>query len=120
MAVASRLAVGAVALIHVYFVALESFLFNTRGRKVFGLTKEKAEVLAAAMTNQACYNAFLVAALVLGQLAESADVKHSMTLYGLGCVVAAGAVGGLTIGKRVFIFQAVPAIVALGLYLNGL
>jgi len=36
-------------------------------------------------------------------------------IYGLVCVVLAGIWGGITINKRIFFVQAVPAILALGI-----
>jgi hypothetical protein len=55
-----------VLLLHVYFVLLETVLFRSRGAKVFGIPKDQVESRAAAMSNQGCYNGFLVAAIALG------------------------------------------------------
>ena len=68
MAIAAQVLIALIALLHVYFVLLETVLFKTRGRRVFGLSAEKAEIMAPAMSNQGCYNGFLVAALLIGLL----------------------------------------------------
>ena len=48
MKIAGDVLVGVVALLHVYFLVLEMFLWDKpKGRKTFGLTPEKA-----AMTNR--------------------------------------------------------------------
>ncbi len=48
----------------VYFVLLETVLLRSRGAKVFGISKDQVEPRAAAMSNQGCYNGFLVGATV--------------------------------------------------------
>ncbi len=112
MAMIATLLITLVLLIHVYIVLIETVLFRSRGVKVFGLSKEKADVMAAAMFNQGCYNAFLVAALALG-LALPAPHAQAFAIFGLACVGVAGVVGGITIGKRIFFVQTVPAAAAL-------
>ena len=115
MAVAAQVLIGLIALLHVYFVLLETVLFKTRGRRVFGLTAEKAEIMAPAMSNQGCYNGFLVAALALGLLHPNPVVAHAFTCYGLLCVAVAGIWGALTVKKTILFFQTVPAAIALAL-----
>ena len=104
---------GLVLLIHVYIVLLETILFKSRGGRVFGLNREKVEIMAPAMTNQGFYNGFLVAALLLGFLVPDKTIAAAFTLYGLWCVVAAGIVGALTVQIRILFVQTVPAAAAL-------
>lgn len=105
-----------VLLLHVCIVLLETVLFNSRGRRVFGLSKENAVIVRPLMSNQGCYNAFLVVALVLGFALPTVAVAQAFMLYGLGCVLVAGLWGGATVGKRILLIQALPAAVALALY----
>jgi putative membrane protein len=107
-----------VLLIHVYIVLLETVLFPTRGRRVFGLSAEKAAIVQAAMSNQGCYNGFLVAALAVALLHPQATVAHAFAVYGLLCVAVAGIWGGVTVSRRIVLVQTVPA--ALGLVLHCL
>ncbi len=118
MLIAAKVLAGLVLLIHVYIFLLETVLFQTRGRKVFGLTKEKADIMAPAMSNQGCYNAFLAAALACGFLLPDAAMGRAFTVYGLACVAVAGVWGGLTVQIRILFVQTVPAVLALAaLYL---
>jgi len=116
MAIAAQVLIGLIALLHVYFVLLETVLFKTRGRRVFGLTAEKAEIMAPAMSNQGCYNGFLVAALGLGLLHPDPVVAAAFVWFGLACIVVAGIWGGLTVKKTILYIQAAPAALALVLY----
>jgi putative membrane protein len=104
---------GLVLLIHVYIVLLETVLFKARGGKVFGLKREQIEAVAPAMFNQGFYNGFLVVALILGFTFPNPAIAHAFVLYGLGCVVAAGIVGALTVQVRILYVQTVPAAAAL-------
>src|ERR1700741_1582802 len=113
MALAAHLLIALIALLHVYFVLLETVLFTTRGRRVFGLTAEKAEIMAPAMSNQGCYNGFLVAALAVGLLHPNAEIARAFILYGLLCVGVAGIWGAVTGEKTIPFFQTVPAAIAL-------
>jgi putative membrane protein len=65
-------------------------------------------VLAA---NQGLYNGFLAAGLVWG-LNLGVDGKEITTFF-LGCVVVAGLFGALTVSRKIFFVQALPALLAL-------
>ncbi|HEX7601689.1 MAG TPA: DUF1304 family protein [Polyangiaceae bacterium] len=63
----SSVLVAFVALEHVAFFLLESFLFKTPlGLKIFKLTPAAAEASAVLAANQGVYNGFLAAGLVWG------------------------------------------------------
>jgi putative membrane protein len=113
MAIAAQVLIALIALLHVYFVLLETVLFKTRGRRVFGLSAEKAEIMAPAMSNQGCYNGFLVAALALGLLHPDPVVARAFAVFGLVCVAIAGAWGAATVKKTILYIQTVPAVLAL-------
>lgn len=113
MLLAAQVLTALVLFIHVYIFLLETVLFDTRGRKVFGLSKEQAEVMRPAMSNQGCYNGFLAVALALGLLLPDAATGRAFALYGLGCVAVAGVWGALTVQKRILFVQTVPAVLAL-------
>ena len=112
LAIAKILA-GVVLLIHVYIVLLETVMFRTRGRKVFGLSEAQVETMAPAMSNQGCYNGFLAAALAVGFLHPDPATAKAFTVFGLVCVAVAGIWGAVTVQKRILYVQTVPA--ALGL-----
>ena len=113
MLIAAKVLAGLVLLIHVYIFLLETVLFDSRGRKVFGLSKEQAAIMKPAMSNQGCYNGFLAAALACGFLLPDAATGRAFTIYGLVCVAVAGIWGALTVQKRILFVQTVPAVLAL-------
>ena len=103
---------GLVALIHLYIVVLEMFLWDTpRGRKAFGTSEAFARESKVLAANQGLYNGFLAAGLIVG-LAEGVDGFH-FKLFFLSCVIVAGLYGAWTVSRRIFFVQALPAIVAL-------
>ena len=105
-----------VALIHVYIVVLEMFLWETpRGRAAFGLTPEFAAQTKVLAGNQGLYNGFLVAGLVWGLALGDAGIQ--VKVFFLACVVVAGLFGGATVNRNILFVQAVPGIIALALLL---
>ena len=108
-----------VALLHLYFLVLEMFLWTKpMGRRVFNTTPEFAEASKGLAANQGLYNGFLLAGLVWGLLLGAAAGRPVLVFF-LGCVIVAGIYGALTVNKRIFFVQAVPAILALGALMLG-
>ncbi len=106
--------VALVALIHVYILVLEMFLWRTpRGMKAFGTTPATAELMAILAANQGLYNGFLAAGLVLGLLLPD-PTGLRFQIFFLACIVLAGIYGGMTVSRRILVVQALPAGVALG------
>lgn len=114
MQLAAQIIAFAVMVLHVYIFLLETVLFQTRGRKVFGIPKEHVALLAPAMSNQGCYNGFLAAALALGLVLPHAATAQAFTVYGLACVAVAGVWGAVTVSRRILFVQTVPALLGLG------
>jgi putative membrane protein len=114
MLVAANVLVAVVALLHLYFLVLEMFLWKTPvGRRVFGLTPERAEMTASLAANQGLYNGFLAAGLVWGLAAGPAG--FAIEVFFLVCVVVAGIFGAATASRKILWVQALPAAVALAL-----
>lgn len=113
MPLVAKILAGLVLFIHVYIFLLETVLFESRGRKVFGLNAEKAAIMKPAMSNQGCYNGFLAVALACGFLLPDAATGRAFTIYGLACVAVAGIWGAMTVGVRILFVQTVPAVLAL-------
>ena len=99
--------------IHVYIVLIETVLFRTRGRKVFGIKEDRVDALAPLMSNQGCYNGFLVAMLAVGLLHPDAHIGRAFVVFGLVCVAIAGVWGAATVSRRILVVQTVPAGLAL-------
>jgi putative membrane protein len=111
MTVIANIAVALVALLHLYFLVLEMFLWDKPlGLKVFRQTPEAAAATKVLAANQGLYNGFLAAGLAWG-LMLGAGGTH-IQLFFLGCVVVAGVYGGLTASRKILWVQALPAAVA--------
>jgi len=99
-----------VALLHLYFLVLEMFLWTRPlGLKVFRQSLEKAQQSKVLAANQGLYNGFLAAGLVYGVMTGSREFE----VFFLGCVIVAGIYGAATVSRRIFFVQAVPAFLAL-------
>lgn len=100
-----------VALLHLYFLVLEMFLWTRPlGLKTFRNTPEKAQATRVLAANQGLYNGFLAAGLLYGVATGSRE----FVVFFLLCVVVAGAYGAWSVNKRIFFVQALPALLALG------
>jgi putative membrane protein len=75
------------------------------------MSAEKAKEQAALAANQGLYNGFLAAGLVVGLLAGHCG--FAFKVFFLSCVVVAGVFGAATVSRRILIFQALPAAIAL-------
>lgn len=114
MSMISNIAVALVAILHLYFLVLEMFLWTRpRGLRTFNLTPEFAEASKSLAANQGLYNGFLAAGLLWGICCNGFDFK----VFFLGCVIVAGTYGGLTVGRKILWVQALPGLVALILVL---
>jgi putative membrane protein len=110
MHLAADFVIALVALLHAWFLVLEMFLWTKPlGRRVFRMSVEQANATKTLAVNQGLYNGFLVAGLAWGLLAHDFHVK----IFFLACVILAGLLGAMTVHRKVFFVQALPAIVAL-------
>jgi putative membrane protein len=118
MSTAAFFVTALVALLHVWFLVLEMFLWTKPyGRRVFNLTEDKAQATKSLAANQGLYNGFLAAGLVWG-LALGADGRAIRSFF-LGCVIVAGIFGSLTASRKILYVQALPAAIAVALGLLG-
>jgi len=116
MSLVATTIVALLALIHVYILVLEMFLWDTpKGRKAFGLTPEFSAASKVLAANQGLYNGFLAAGLAWSLVADAA-MAGPLRVFFLSCVVVAGLVGGLTASWRIVPVQALPAAIALALH----
>ena len=110
MSMIAQLLIALVALLHLYFLVLEMFLWTRPlGLKTFRNTPEKAEVTRVLAANQGLYNGFLAAGLLYAAITGSRE----FALFFLACVVVAGLYGAYSVNKRIFLVQALPALLAL-------
>ena len=109
----SNCLIALVAALHFYFMWLEMFAWTTRGQKVFRRSAEYLETTRTLAANQGLYNGFLAAGLVWALLISDPIWSCNVAMFFLGCVVVAGIYGAMTVGKRIFWIQSMPALLAL-------
>ncbi|MBX3033224.1 MAG: DUF1304 domain-containing protein [Bdellovibrionaceae bacterium] len=106
--------VALVALMHVYFLVLEMFLWTKpQGLKVFGQSLERAQATAVLAANQGLYNGFLAAGLLWGLCHETPGFARQLKIFFLACVIVAGLYGGHSVSRKIVLVQALPAALAL-------
>ncbi len=116
MRTAAAVVVALVAALHIYFLVLEMFLWQTPfGMKTFGTTSEVAASSAVLAANQGLYNGFLAAGLLWALTAYGVIGGRAVLTFFLLCVIVAGIYGGATANARILFVQAVPALLALAL-----
>ena len=101
-----------VALLHVYILVLEMFLWDKpAGLKAFGQTPASAAATKVLAANQGLYNGFLAAGLLWGLLLGAEG--FGVTVFFLGCVLVAGLYGAATASRKILFVQALPAAIGL-------
>ena len=114
MEILSKILIGLVAIEHLYILYIEMFAWTTIGAKTFkNFPKELFPKTVTLAANQGLYNGFLSAGLIWSLLISNPEWSKNVAYFFLGCVIVAGVYGGLTASKRIFIVQALPAIIAL-------
>ena len=115
----STLATGFVfliAILHIYILILEMFLWEKpAGLKAFGQTQEAAAASKVLAANQGLYNGFLAAGLFWG-LSMGGEGTNTLVFF-LICILIAGLYGGATANKKIWFIQALPAAIGLGFVL---
>jgi len=114
----AKLIVLGVALLHLYFLWLEMFVWTTKGPKVFrNFPKELFVPTKSMAANQGLYNGFLSAGLIWSLFIEDRIWSMNVALFFLCCVAIAGIYGALSVSKKIFYIQGLPAIVGIILFL---
>ncbi|WP_291137376.1 DUF1304 domain-containing protein [Hydrogenophaga sp.] len=115
----ANLVVLLIALLHVYILVLEMFLWDTpKGMKAFNLTPEQAAQTKVLAANQGLYNGFLAAGLFWG-LIQGDAAGGAFKVFFLLCVLVAGLYGAATANRRILFIQTVPALLGLVLLYLG-
>jgi putative membrane protein len=114
----ANVAVALMAVLHVYILVLEMFLWTTpTGRRAFGLTPEFAQASKALAANQGLYNGFLAAGLAWGLWQGAAG--DATKLFFLGCILVAGVFGAASASRKILFVQAIPAAACIVLVVAG-
>ncbi|MGS2765182.1 DUF1304 domain-containing protein [Sinomicrobium sp. M5D2P9] len=113
VAIIAQVLTALVALEHLYILWMEMFAWETAGKKTFKtIPAELFKPTKALAANQGLYNGFLSAGLIWSFLISDPEWTVNIRLFFLGCVIVAGIYGAITASRKIFIIQALPAIIA--------
>jgi putative membrane protein len=114
-----KILIGIIALEHLYIVYMEMFAWETLGKKTFrkALPEQLFLPTKGLAANQGLYNGFLAAGLIWTFFIKDPTWSTNIAIFFLSCVAIAGIYGALTASKKIFVVQALPAIIALLLQL---
>lgn len=112
MTTIANIAVLLVALLHVYFLVLEMFLWDKPfGLRTFGMTPELAAASKKLAANQGLYNGFLAAGLLWGLWMGAAG--YPTKIFFLAGIIVVGVFGAWTVNRKILWVQAFPGAVAI-------
>lgn len=118
MELAIKILIGIIAGLHCYISLFEMFAWETRGRKVFtNFPKELFAPTKELAANLGLYNGFLAAGLIWTFFISNVEWNENVSLFFLICVSVAGIYGAITAEKKIFVIQALPAIITISLIL---
>lgn len=121
MSTAINILIGIIAFLHLYFMYFEMFAWTTKGPKIFrSFPKDLFPPTKAMAANQGLYNGFLAAGLIWTYFISNMEWRSHIALFFLACVAIAGIYGALTVSKKIFTIQALPAIIAIVLIVFNL
>lgn len=112
MSIAAQIMIGLIAVLHIYFLVLEMFLWDKpAGLRAFGHSPEIAKLSKVLAANQGLYNGFLAAGLIWGLIASTNNT--AIQVFFLSCVLVAGVYGAATASRKILYIQALPAAIGL-------
>ena len=114
MTLLANILIGLVAVLHIFFMALEMFLWDKPyGMKVFGHSVEDAKKSKVLAQNQGLYNGFLAAGLIWGLFLGATGEGAAVSTFFLACIFLAGIYGYITTKKsKILMLQAFPSALA--------
>ena len=118
MEILIKIIIGVVALLHLYFLWLEMFVWTTKAKKVFrSFPEDLFEKTKSMAANQGLYNGFLAAGLIWTFFISDPIWSNNIALFFLGCVLVAGLYGAYSVDKKIFFVQGIPALIGIALLL---
>lgn len=110
----SQVLIVLVALLHLYFLWLEMFVWTTKAYKVFrNFPKDLFKKTKTMAANQGLYNGFLSAGLIWSLFITDAVWSNNIALFFLTCVAIAGIYGAYSVSKSIFYVQGIPAVLGI-------
>lgn len=114
MEILAKILIAVVALEHLYIMYFEMFAWETIGKKTFKTLPEHLfQPTKGLAANQGLYNGFLAAGLIWTFFITDAAWQTNIAIFFLSCVITAGTYGAVTASKKIFVSQALPAIITL-------
>lgn len=114
MALLAKILIGLVAFIHTYILWFEMFAWTSKGPEIFSsFPKDLFPQTIVLAANQGLYNGFLAAGLIWTFFIANSKWRTNVATFFLLCVIIAGSYGALTVEKKIFFVQALPALIAL-------
>ena len=110
MSILAKFLILLVALEHFYILFLEMYGTESKTtQKMFNLDLEflRDERVKKMLGNQGLYNGFLASGLIWSL------IEVQIAVFFIVCIICAAFYGSVTVSKRIFILQGVPAILAL-------
>ena len=110
----SQIIIVIVALLHLYFLWLEMFVWTTKAYKVFrNFPKDLFQKTKTMAANQGLYNGFLAAGLIWSLFITDVVWSNNIALFFLTCVAIAGIYGAYSVSKKIFFVQGIPALLGI-------
>lgn len=114
MLLIAQILTAIVAIEHIYILWMEMFAWETAGKKSFkNFPEELFKPTKGLAANQGLYNGFLSAGLIWSFLISDVNWSMNVRIFFLACVIIAGIYGSITASRKIFVVQALPAILAL-------
>ncbi|WP_132052656.1 DUF1304 domain-containing protein [Pseudocnuella soli] len=114
MEIITKILIGIIALEHLYILYFEMFAWETIGKRTFtSLPEHLFKPTKGLAANQGLYNGFLAAGLIWSLFISDVTWFRNIALFFLACVAIAGIFGALSVSKKIFFVQALPAIIAI-------
>lgn len=110
----AKIIIAFVAVEHLYILWFEMFAWETVGKRSFkNLPSELFKPTKPLAANQGLYNGFLAAGLFWSLVIADAQWQQNIAYFFLFCVAIAGVYGTFTASKKIFMIQALPALIAI-------
>ena len=115
---AAAIAVGLVALLHLWFFVFETFLWRTPlALSLLQMTAAESAANEILAGNQGVYNAVFAAGLGWSLFGKDRQVTRAVGRFFLIAVIAVGLYGAFSARFTIFFAQVLPALIALALTL---
>ncbi len=111
----AKTGIALVALEHVYILFIEMFAWETLGKRTFkdSLPANLFKPTKGLAANQGLYNGFLSAGLIWSLIIPDPIWQKNIALFFLICIAIAGIYGGIRSSRKIFLVQALPAIITI-------